>query len=170
MAFSAELTQTMHTEQATILRVEGGHVYLQARQTSSCDGCSLRSGCGHRLLDQIFPGKTQTPVIASLPVDADPGDYKAGQSVSISMEEGALLKGAFLLYGLPLFGLLAGSMLTAAMGVHELLVLVGGMAGLTTGLLTVKSRRCNIERAALLILDNNGPEKPGQLIASDRPG
>ena len=130
----------MIEERAMVVAVEEGYVWLETRRRSSCGGCQQASGgCGAATLAKLWPGQR-----ARVRAIAEPG-LRPGDEVMVGLAEGALLRGALLVYLLPLALLLAGALLGQAVfaGAGEEPVAALGVVGLGLGFLAVRvlSRR-----------------------------
>ena len=145
----------MIEETARVVAVEPEAVWIEARRQSACGRCGIRSGCGHGLLDEFARGPT---VHLRLPVDDAPEGLRDGELVRVGIEEHALLAASVRVYGLPLFGFLAG----AAVG--ELLVGgdpaagIGAAAGLVAGFLLARVPRTGRAVEVPRILGRLAPE------------
>ncbi|MDP5240856.1 SoxR reducing system RseC family protein [Uliginosibacterium sp. 31-16] len=82
-----------------VTRVEGALAYVKVQRSGSCGRCHEAGGCGggieasgcqEFLLDNAFGARP-------------------GQSVCLAVPDGAALKAAFLVYGLPLLAILVGA-------------------------------------------------------------
>jgi sigma-E factor negative regulatory protein RseC len=129
----------MIEERATVAAVEEGYVWLETQRRSACGGCQASGGCGTAALAKIWPGR-RSRVRAISDMGLQPGD-----EVMVGLAEGALLRGALLVYLLPLALLLAGAVLgqTVFAGAGEEPVVALGLVGLGLGFLAVRvlSRR-----------------------------
>lgn len=94
----------MIEEEAVVTRVEGNRVAVEKERKSACSGCQ-QSSCASSVTSRLFEGKT-----VSLWASAS-GEFKPGDRVVIGLREDALVQGAFLIYVVPLAGLLAGALL-----------------------------------------------------------
>lgn len=122
--------------QATVIRAEGEAAYVQARNTSSCGACSSGSGCGAKTLVEIFGGPARE-FRALNQAGAKPGD-----NVVVGLEDGALLKGSFTVYLVPLallfLGAIAASQLAPAIALRDVYSICGGVVGLLLGFVGVR--------------------------------
>lgn len=156
----------MLTEEAIVRMTDGSTVYLEPRRTSHCGGCSLNKSCGHRLFDSLFGNREQS-LVATLAGDVSPQSVKPGDTVLLAMEEGALLKGTGLLYGLPLLGLVVGASVLAQFWQNEGLILGGALGGLFTGLVVASNMTRDMEKAALFVRPMSPDGLGDNIIASD---
>jgi len=88
----------------TVVKVEGNTVWLARGHDSACGSCGQKQGCSTWALANLFGNKT---------VRADCHFYlQVGDRVLVEIEEHVVLRGAALLYALPLLGLF-GAVLVA---------------------------------------------------------
>lgn len=123
---------------ATIVAVEGEVVWVETRRNSACGACARNQGCGAGTLAKAFGfASPRLRVVASQ-------EARVGDRVVIGIDEGALVRGSFAAYVVPILFMLAFALLgeTAAPG-SDLLTLVLGALGLGAGLLWLRrySRR-----------------------------
>ncbi|MFO7641648.1 MAG: SoxR reducing system RseC family protein [Candidatus Competibacteraceae bacterium] len=155
----------MIEERAMVVAVEEGYVWLETQRRSSCGGCQASGGCGVATLAKLWPGqRTRVRAIA------EPG-LRPGDEVMVGLAEGALLRGALLVYLLPLALLLAGALLGQAVfaGAGEEPVVALGVVGLGLGFLAVRvlSRRLRRDaRFQPVVLRRADAVESGNLLAS----
>jgi sigma-E factor negative regulatory protein RseC len=110
--------------EARVVAKEGELAWVEASRRSACDRCSLAGGCGTSVLARLFDRRT-TRLRAIDPVGTRVGDW-----VSIGLDEGAMLRGALLVYAVPLGGLILGAVLAnATLGAGDLTGLLGAGGG-----------------------------------------
>lgn len=118
----------MMEARARILRVENGQAWLvPTGKQGGCGRCDEPGGCGSVQIGQIF-GMTQGEFV--LPVDER---FAAGDTVVISIPDGAPLRAALVSYGLATFLLVTGAALGSMVGAPthgDAFALGGGVAGL----------------------------------------
>lgn len=140
----------MIEEQARVVALEAGAVWVETRRQSTCGGCSANAGCGQGLMDKIGVRASRGHVRALCDLQLQVGD-----EVVIGVAEDWLLRSALLVYLLPLllFFVCAGSM--QWLGFAEPWVIVAGGAGLLTGWLLLRalnSRLAHDRRAHPVVL------------------
>lgn len=87
----------------TVIKVQGQTVWLAGSQDSGCGSCGQKAGCSATAFESLFGKKI---------VEADsPIRLQMGDRVLIEIDENMLLRGALLLYLLPLLGLFASVVL-----------------------------------------------------------
>lgn len=94
----------MLEEQAIVVEVSSGEVWVETCRQSACQSCSAKSSCGHSLLSKISSGKVQR-----LLVKTDQA-LQVGDQVVLGLGEGAFIRGSALVYLLPLLALMAGAL------------------------------------------------------------
>lgn len=128
----------MIEERGEVTAVNPPYATVMTRRSSSCGGCSSKSGCGTGALSELFAARNQDMKVLN-PIDARPGDQ-----VVLGLEEGALLRGSLAVYIVPLFAMIAGGMLGEALApalsleTSEYLSLPAAFAGLAVGFFWVR--------------------------------
>jgi sigma-E factor negative regulatory protein RseC len=100
----------MIEESAVVARIQGGQVWVERAPPPACGPCQEK--CSTALFDQHFRGKP-----FNLSVDSDL-HLSPGDRVVIGLREETLLKGALIMYLLPLAGLFLGAGLGKAVGLY----------------------------------------------------
>lgn len=125
----------MIEEPATVLRVAGDAAWVRCEREAGCARCAEGRGCGGGLLGRLLGDR-----LREIRVLRQPADLQAGERVILALDEGVLLRGAFLVYLLPLLclGLGAGLAAWAASAwlptaVREPAAVAGALAGLAAG-------------------------------------
>ncbi|MCG8391702.1 MAG: SoxR reducing system RseC family protein [Pseudomonadales bacterium] len=134
----------MLEEQGVVVAVEPGAIWVETVRASTCGACQARAGCGHHLINQQQSGQRARLRVPSREI------HQIGDTVTLALPEGALMRGALWVYGLPLVLLFAGALLGAALPVEAVdASAVLGMGGLVLGFVVnrVISRRNRHNRA-----------------------
>lgn len=136
----------MLLEQGTVVAVEAEAIWVETVRVSTCGACKAKAGCGHHLVNQQQSGQR-----ARLRVSVSSREtHQVGDTVQLALPEGALMRGALWVYGLPLALLVTGSVLGALLPVKafDASVLLG-MGGLVLGFVInrVLSRSASHNRA-----------------------
>lgn len=93
----------MITETAIVVSIEGEQTWIETQRQSSCGQCKASKGCGTSVLSKVIGNKlSRMKAINTI-------DAKVGDEVVVGLNEGSLLKGAFMTYLLPLIYLFAFS-------------------------------------------------------------
>ena len=123
----------MIEESARVISIEDEHIWVETQRKSVCGSCSAQKGCGTASLEKVL-GKRRTQVMVLSQIAVNPGD-----DVMIGIQESALLRGSFVLYGIPLLLMLLGAVIAEAMILSrtELPVVMGALSGLLAGLFYV---------------------------------
>ncbi|WP_164880879.1 SoxR reducing system RseC family protein [Aestuariirhabdus litorea] len=115
--------------------VEPGAIWVETRRQSSCGQCSARAVCGQELLNKL--GRTENcnlvRALNSYPV-------QVGDSVTIAVPEQVIVKGAMLVYLMPLLLMMAALVICEWMQLSEVGVIVGAFTGLLVGFAGVALR------------------------------
>ncbi|BBL76054.1 SoxR reducing system RseC family protein [Methylomagnum ishizawai] len=131
----------MIEEEALVTHVEADQVWVEKPRQSACAACKTPCATAG-VADYLEQGK---PDLARLVVSS-PIEVRAGDRVVLGIEEGAIVKGSFAIYLLPLLGLLAGAILGQTLGgafatPADLAAASGGLAGLAATLAFLKFSR-----------------------------
>lgn len=122
----------MSEELATVVAIEGDHAWVECERRSACSGCQQQSNCGTGTVAKAFPLKAPRLRVRLT------AEVRVGQQVRLGIPQESLLRGAALVYVLPLFCLLAGALLgqlwlvpllSGGEGVTILCCLLGGVLG-----------------------------------------
>lgn len=125
----------MIEEQGRVVAVEDGAVWVEVSRKSTCSTCSASAGCGQGLMENLDVGRGRRLVRALCQFRLNVGD-----SVVIAIREDLLVRGALLLYLLPLMSLLGSALVMHALGGGEPMIIVSGLVGLMLGLWLVRKR------------------------------
>ena len=154
----------MIEERGRVVAREGDAVWVETLRRRTCDGCSARHGCGHRLLDSARSGARAR--VRAL-VDGEPPE--PGATVVVGIPEGALLRAAAMAYLLPVILLLAGALAGAWIAPQGSLPALVGLVGLVIGFLCnrwysqgVRARETMHPR--LVRRENTCPPPPGRIM------
>ncbi|MEV3841915.1 SoxR reducing system RseC family protein [Aeromonas veronii] len=122
----------MSEELATVVAIEGDHAWVECERRSACSGCQQQSNCGTGTVAKAFPLKAPRLRVRLT------AEVRVGQQVRLGIPQESLLRGAALVYVLPLFCLLAGALLgqlwlapllSGGEGITILCSLLGGVLG-----------------------------------------
>lgn len=121
----------MVEEAASVLRVEGDIVWVQAIQQSACGSCQAQKGCGHSLLAKVGQKQIDIPVIRN------GMDVKENDQVIIGVAEQAILKSSLIMYGAPLISMIIVAMISTLLGAPEGATILLSFLSLILGFLWV---------------------------------
>lgn len=132
----------MLEEQATVLTVESGSVWVEADRQAGCERCEAGQGCGGGLLGRLV--KRGSSRVRAL---TDVEDLQAGDQVVIGLDERLLVRGSLMTYILPLLCMLAAAIFAEqVLRAADLAVAAAGMLGLGVGLLVLRSYTLGLMR------------------------
>ena len=125
----------MIEEQGRVIALESGAVWVETLRKSTCSGCAAKSGCGQGLMDRlgIRERRGTIRVLSDL-------QLRVGDSVVVGIREDVLLRGAFLVYLLPLLMLFAAALLATQLALAESYVILAGLGGFLVSWLFVCMR------------------------------
>lgn len=124
----------MIEQEARVTELQGDQALVAISRQSACGSCAAKSGCGTSVVASLFPQRSQQLRVTNTQ-GAEPGDR-----VVIGLPESGLQRASLLLYGVPLLGLLAGAAAGQQWGGSELRSILGGLLGVSLGLLYVRWR------------------------------
>lgn len=135
----------MMEENARVVDVQPGFVWVETERKSTCGACSLNQGCGSAVLAKLLgTRRTRIRALNTLPPEV-------GDEVVLGLAEAALIRGSFVLYALPLLTLFLGGLLgefishLLRLAAAETYTVSFALAGLAAGFSGVKyfTRRIN---------------------------
>lgn len=135
-------------ERARILRVAGDTAWVHCESQAGCARCAAGEGCGAGLFAKLLRGRLQEMPV-TLP-ESMAGELSAGDWLLLGLSVSAVQAAAFLLYGLPLAGLLAGVIGGAMVPGGDAGALAGAIAGLGAGLLVARWRSARLAGSGVL--------------------
>jgi sigma-E factor negative regulatory protein RseC len=118
---------------ATVVAVEPetATVIVQPDQPVACARCAAGRGCGAGVFSRTV-GTISVTMAEDAPLPAN------GERVNLVLESGGLLRGAGIVYGLPLAGALFAAPLAAAAVESDAAVAVAALVGLIVGALVAR--------------------------------
>ncbi|HEX7046931.1 MAG TPA: SoxR reducing system RseC family protein [Gammaproteobacteria bacterium] len=128
---SPEPRDDLIQERARVLRVVGATAWVQCESQAGCARCAAGEGCGAGLFAKLLRGRLQELPV-SLP--ASMAGLAAGDQLLLGLSVTAVQSASFLLYGLPLAGLLIGAIGGGMMFGGDAGALAGAITGLASGL------------------------------------
>lgn len=129
----------MVEESASVLKVDGDMVWVQAIQQSACGSCQAQKGCGHSLLAKV--GQKQI----TIPVARNGIDVAANDQVIIGVPEQAILRSSLIMYGIPLMLMMAVAMFATLVHASEGLVILFSFIALLLGFVWVNFKTKTLE-------------------------
>ena len=131
----------MIEETGRVVEVRDQFAWIETVPKTSCNSCSVRSGCGTSVLAKVL-GRRHTLVRVANPIGVVVGDR-----VVIGISESGLVRGSLAVYFVPLVGLFFGAVgshyLADSTAYAEVASIFGALAGFLAGLAWVQrfSRR-----------------------------
>ncbi|MFV8571663.1 SoxR reducing system RseC family protein [Marinobacter sp. SBS5] len=123
----------MITETGKVIALQGTQAWVQTIQTSACESCSARAGCGQRALAAVSGGKANQILVLNT------ADAKVGDEVVIGVDEQSLLTASLAVYGVPLLLMVLTSIGAFRLfGGTDLVAIVGAIFGLGAGFWLVR--------------------------------
>jgi len=123
----------MIEESGRVVAIEGDDVWIETIRTSSCSGCSARSGCGQGLLAKVKDGtRSHIRLQTDLKLAVD-------DEVILGLPEQAFIRSSFLAYGFPLLMLIVAVLLAdSVFGLAEPWIIAVALLGLAAGFYFVR--------------------------------
>lgn len=125
----------MIEEQGRVIALEPGAVWVETLRKSTCSGCAAKNGCGQGLMDRLGVRERRGMIRALSDLQLQVGD-----SVVVGIREDVLLRGAFLVYLLPLLMLFAAALLATQLALAEPFVILAGLGGFLVAWFFVRKR------------------------------
>lgn len=136
----------MITENAIVVAIDNNETWIETQRKSACGQCSANKGCGTSVLSKVI-GNKLSKMKAINKIDAQVGD-----EVIVGLNEKNLLKGAFMMYMLPLLFLFlfsfVGQLIAESFHFNnsELLVIIFAVMGFYLGMRRVKSFSASVNK------------------------
>jgi len=124
----------MIKETGIVVAIFDGVVEVEVVRTSSCSACQAKAGCGHHAIAQVSSTNRMKLLVTDTFVS------QIGQEVTIGIPENTLLTASFLMYLVPLLGLILGASLSAIFSDQPTVAAIGSVIGLGVGLLIAKKQ------------------------------
>lgn len=121
---------------AQIERLDANYIIVSCQQQSSCKACAARSSCGTGVLSNVMPSRKHEFQVAR-PTSLTP-QAKIGDWIEIGLEEESLIKGALLLYVMPLISMLIFAIVGLWLTDSETGSIIFSLLGLSSGLLVAR--------------------------------
>ncbi|WP_246386489.1 SoxR reducing system RseC family protein [Litorivivens lipolytica] len=123
-------------ESGRVVAIEDDALWVETIRQSSCGSCAAQKGCGQGLLNKIGDGKRNH--LRVLLGDVPASRFQLDSEVEFSVPEHVLLRGAMLVYLLPLIAMIAGMGVAHALFVSDKLAALGALLGFVGGMLLVR--------------------------------
>jgi len=125
----------MIEEVGSVVALAPGAVWVETKRSSTCSGCSVKSGCGQGVMDRLGIRERRGLTLALSDLHLNVGD-----GVVIGVHERALLRGAALVYLFPLIALLLSAVIASALSAAEAYVILAGIVGFAISWLIIYKR------------------------------
>jgi len=109
-------------------------VWLDTIRLSTCNSCSMKSGCGQRLMNQATNCK-RSRIELPLPHNLD---LKVGDEVVLGVPQQAFIKASLLAFAMPLVVMVGFALMAQYWTLSEPLTVVSALLGLGAGLLGLR--------------------------------
>ena len=125
---------SMIEQVAHVHAIDQSSVWLDTIRLSTCKSCSMKSGCGQRLMNQATDCKRSRiqlpmPLAMSLSV---------GDEVVLGIPQNAFIKASLLTFAMPLVSMLGCTLLAQWLRLSEPVTVIVALLGLGLGLLLLR--------------------------------
>lgn len=118
----------MIRETGRVVALKGDKAWVQTIRASACESCSVRSGCGQRVLARASSGRA-SQVLVTNQLNA-----RVGDEVTVAIAESALISASLLVYALPLVLMILGAVTGQQwLPQQDTGAIAGAIAGLAAG-------------------------------------
>ncbi|MGE6659319.1 SoxR reducing system RseC family protein [Pseudomonas sp. NPDC077408] len=125
----------MIEEAGRVVALAPGAVWVETERSSTCSGCSVRSGCGQGLVERLGVRERRGLILALCDLRLSVGD-----TVVVGIRESVLLHGAVLVYLFPLIMLFIFALVASQLSAPEPYVMLAGLGGFLVAWLVVRKR------------------------------
>ena len=125
---------SMIEQVAHVHAIDQTTVWLDTIRLSTCNSCSMKSGCGQRLMNQATDCK-RSRIELPLPQDMT---LNVGDEVVLGIPQKAFIKASLLTFAMPLMIMLAFASLAQWGALSEPAAVVAALLGLGLGLLLLR--------------------------------
>ena len=129
MAQDSMIEQVAHVQ-----AMDQASVWLDTLRLSTCNSCSMKSGCGQRLMNRATDCKRSR---IQLPTPHNMA-LKVGDEVVLGIPQKAFIKASLLTFAMPLSVMLAMASVAQWVVHSELVTVVAALSGLGLGLLLLR--------------------------------
>lgn len=139
--------KSMIEQVAQVHQIDQTSVWLDTVRLSTCNSCSMKSGCGQRLMNQATDCKRSR---IQLPLPADMS-LQVGDEVVLGVPQKAFIKASLMTFAMPLLVMLLTAIIAQTLSASEPIIAITALAGLGLGLalLRMYSRRIGASSNAL---------------------
>ena len=123
----------MIEETGIVVAVEADGVWVATQRKSTCVSCSAKAACGQGLLNSLSADKKPHTVKVRSDLQLREGDQ-----VTLAISEDSLVRGAFLVYMLPLFFMFFAALALNALNASEPWIIFSAALGFFAGAVWVR--------------------------------
>ncbi len=123
----------MIEESGVVIAVEADGVWVATQRKTTCGSCVAKAACGQGLLNSLSADKK--PHTVKVHSDLQ---LRAGDQVTLGIPEDSLIRGAFLVYMLPLLLMFAAALTVNTLSVAEPWVIFSAALGFLGGAVWVR--------------------------------
>jgi len=120
-------------EETAIVDIKDGKLLLESQRQSTCQSCSVKSGCGTSTIAKVVGNRSAQFVVNKTL------DVQVGEQVIVAIEENALVQGSLLIYLLPIIIMLIFGIVAELMFATELLTILSAVLGLLASIVVVRT-------------------------------
>ena len=131
---SSDIQNSMIEQVAHVQAIDQTSVWLDTLRLSTCNSCSMKSGCGQRLMNQVTDCKRSR---IELPIPQYM-TLNVGDEVVLGIPQKAFIKASVLTFAMPLVWMLACALLAQWLTLSEPATVVAALLGLGLGLLFLR--------------------------------
>ena len=131
---SSDIQNSMIEQVAHVQAIDQTSVWLDTLRLSTCNSCSMKSGCGQRLMNQATDCKRSR---IELPIPQYM-TLNVGDGVVLGIPQKAFIKASVLTFAMPLVWMLACALLAQWLTLSEPATVVAALLGLGLGLLFLR--------------------------------
>ena len=131
---SSDIQNSMIEQAAHVQAIDQTSVWLDTLRLSTCNSCSMKSGCGQRLMNQATDCKRSR---IELPIPQYM-TLNVGDEVVLGIPQKAFIKASVLTFAMPLVWMLACALLAQWLTLSEPATVVAALLGLGLGLLFLR--------------------------------
>jgi len=131
---SSDIQNSMIEQVAHVQAIDQTSVWLDTLRLSTCNSCSMKSGCGQRLMNQATDCKRSR---IELPIPQYM-TLNVGDEVVLGIPQKAFIKASVLTFAMPLVWMLACALLAQWLILSEPATVVAALLGLGLGLLFLR--------------------------------
>ena len=126
--------ESMIEQVAQVHAIDQTSVWLDTVRLSTCNSCSMQSGCGQRLMNQATDCKRSR---IQLPLPSHMS-LQVGDEVVLGVPQKAFIKASLMTFAMPLMVMLITAIIAQALSASEPVIAITALLGLGLGLALVR--------------------------------